>query len=206
MRASASGAEASEALLATAPERGDARREVRVAGEPFALAALRDAERPWDAAAADALAAWATIGLESIRSRARVEQAAGREKRLAELVEQLAKAADVEDVERALLAHVAAIVGADVCAVVAIDDEQPGTAHIRAADADGIAETVIALEGPPRVAAVRLRGGRQPRAVFEAWAAEALAALGVARAHRPASRRAGARTPRNPRGGRRRLA
>jgi ligand-binding sensor protein/sugar diacid utilization regulator/GAF domain-containing protein len=133
---------------------------------------LGAAEREWDDRVALALGSQLTLGLEQARLRRREARQLREYRQLSELGAELAQTADISEFEHRLLLRTRAAFAGDVAWLATLGDG-PDAIAVTVVDGPRTDRFKLTLEGPGRVATLRLRD--EPlcaRSVYDAWAHE----------------------------------
>ena len=132
----------------------------------------------WDRRLARAYAAQAALGIEQARLRDREQQALTGYQRLSELGTALVDARDEEEVAERLLARTPAVFSAPAAWIATLDGG-PDAIEVRLGRGGPSGRRLtVHLDGPARVAALRLRDERAPDStLFDAWARGVFAAV-----------------------------
>lgn len=134
-------------------------------------------ERSWDERLARALVTQASLGLEKAHLRERESQQLQEYRELSELGAELAQAPDTDNLESRLLLRTRRVFSGEAAWLATLSDG-PDAIAVALLDGSRLHRFTIGLEGPARVATLRLRD--EPgcaRSVYDTWAQEVFTAI-----------------------------
>jgi len=137
-------------------------------GDPFLAIFLRRHAARWDLRLATLLGAQASLGLDRARMQARERRMLLEYRRLAEVGTELVTALNADEARERLIVRTPAIVGGDVSFIARLG-AGPDAVPVEIREDRLIQRHTIRLEGPGRVAALRLRDNPHDRALFDSW-------------------------------------